>query len=102
MNNLTPQQMQAMIMQQQQQQQQPTGLMPTASNSAIIARLLANGGSATATTDPLESGMSNAADSLSAGFAVMQKRKDAEKAELQKKIMREAMQAKIAGTGDYA
>ena len=91
--------MQIMMM---QQQQQPTGLMPTASNSAIIAKLLANGGSSTPTTDPLESGMSNAADSLSAGFAAMQKRKDAEKAELQKKIMREAMQAKIAGTGDYA
>lgn len=67
--------MQAMMMQQQQQQQQPTGLMPTASNSAIIAKLLANGGSVTPTTDPLESGMSNAADSLSAGFAAMQKRK---------------------------
>ena len=93
--------MQAIIMQQQQQQQQPTGLMPTASNSAIIAKLLANGGAATPTTDPLESGMSNAADSLSVGFAAMKKRKDAEKAELQKKIMREAMQAKIAGTGDY-
>ena len=90
--------MQIMMM---QQQQQPTGLMPTASNSAIIAKLLANGGAATPTTDPLESGMSNAADSLSAGFAAMQKRKDAEKAELQKKIMREAMQAKIAGRGDY-
>lgn len=72
--------MQAMIMQQQRQQQQPTGLMPTASNSAIIAKLLANGGSSTPTTDPLERGMSNAADSLSAGFAAMQKRKDAEKA----------------------
>ena len=90
--------MQIMMM---QQQQQPTGLMPTASNSAIIAKLLANGGAATPTTDPLESGMSNAADSLSVGFAAMQKRKDAEKAELQKKIMREAMQAKIAGRGDY-
>ena len=98
MNNLTPQQMQAIIM---QQQQQPTGLMPTASNSTIIARLLANGGSATPTTDPLESGMSNAADSLSAGFAAMQKRKDAEKAKIQEDIMREAMQAKIAGRGDY-
>ena len=90
--------MQIMMM---QQQQQPTGLMPTASNSAIIAKLLANGGSATPTTDPVASGMSNAADSLSAGFAGLQKRKDAEKAELQKKIMREAMQAKIAGRGDY-
>ena len=80
MNNLTPQQMQAIIMQQQQQQQQPTGLMPTASNSAIIAKLLANGGAATPATDPLASGMSNAANSLSAGFAAMQKRKDAEKA----------------------
>jgi hypothetical protein len=77
MNNLTPQQMQAIIM---QQQQQPTGLMPTASNSAIIAKLLANGGAATPTTDPLERGMSNAADSLSAGFDAVQKRKDAEKA----------------------
>ena len=96
--------MQAMIMQQQQQQQQqqqPTGLMPTASNSAIIAKLLANGGSVTPTTDPLESGMSNAADSLSTGFAAMQKRKDAEKAKIQEDIMREAMQAKIAGRGDY-
>jgi len=101
MNNLTPQQMQAMIMQQQRQQQQPTGLMPTASNSAIIAKLLANGGSVTPTTDPLASGMSNAADSLSAGFAAMQKRKDAEKVKLQEDIMREAMQAKIAGRGDY-
>jgi hypothetical protein len=98
MNNLTPQQMQ-MMMQQQQQQQQPTGLMPTASNSAIIARLLANGGAATPTTDPLASGMSNAADSLSAGFAVRQKRIDAEKAKIQEDIMREAMQAKIAGRG---
>ena len=69
-----------MMMQQQQQQQQPTGLMPTASNSAIIAKLLKDGGAATPTTDPLERGMSNAADSLSAGFAAMQKRKDAEKA----------------------
>jgi hypothetical protein len=80
MNNLTRQQMQAMIMQQQRQQQQPTGLMPTASNSAMIAKLLKDGGAATPTTDPLERGMSNAADSLSAGFAAMQKRKDAEKA----------------------
>ena len=72
--------MQAMMMQQQQQQQQPTGLMPTASNSAIIAKLLANGGSSTPTTDPLERGMSNAADSLSAGFDAVQKRKNAEKA----------------------
>ena len=72
--------MQAMIMQQQRQQQQPTGLMPTASNSAMIAKLLKDGGAATPTTDPLARGMSNAADSLSAGFAAMQKRKDAEKA----------------------
>ena len=69
-----------MMMQQQQQQQQPTGLMPTASNSSMIAKLLKDGGAATPTTDPLERGMSNAADSLSAGFAAMQKRKDAEKA----------------------
>jgi hypothetical protein len=80
MNNLTRQQMQAMIMQQQRQQQQPTGLMPTASNSAMIAKLLKDGGAATPTTDPLERGMSNAADSLSAGFDAVQKRKDAEKA----------------------
>jgi hypothetical protein len=79
MNNLTLQQMQAMMMQQQQQPQQPTGLMPTASNSALIAKLLANGGAATPTADPLERGMSNAAGSLSAGFAALQKRKDAEK-----------------------
>ena len=72
--------MQAIIMQQQQQQQQPTGLMPTASNSAMIAKLLKDGGAATPTTDPLERGMSNAADSLSAGFDAVQKRKDAEKA----------------------
>ena len=72
--------MQAMIMQQQRQQQQPTGLMPTASNSAMIAKLLKDGGAATPTTDPLERGMSNAADSLSAGFDAVQKRKDAEKA----------------------
>ena len=43
--------------------------------------------------------MSNAADSLSTGFAAMQKRKDAEKAKIQEDIMREAMQAKIAGRG---
>ena len=101
MQNMTPQQMQAMIMQQQQQLQQPTGLMPTASNSAIIAKLLANGGAATPTIDPLGKGMSNAADSLSAGFAGRQKRKDEEAAELQQKIMREAMRAKIAGEGVY-
>ena len=91
--------MQAMIMQQQRQQQQPTGLMPTASNSAMIAKLLKDGGAATPTTNPLERGMSNAADSLSAGFAAMQKRKDAEKAKIQQDIINAAMQAKIAGTG---
>jgi len=95
MNNLTPQQMQAMMMQQQQQQQQPTGLMPTASNSAIIAKLLANGGAATP-TDPLGRGMSNAADSLSAAFSARQAKIDAEKAEderLEKMIA--AMKVKV-------
>jgi len=96
MNNLTPQQMQAMMMQQQQQQQQPTGLMPTASNSAIIAKLLENGGSATPTTDPFGRGMSNAAASLSAGFAGNEIRKDKEAAELEQEAFRKAIQDKIA------
>ena len=100
MNNLTQEEIQAMMM-QMKQKQQPTGLMPTSSNSAIIAKLLKDGGAATSTIDPIGRGMSNAAASLSAGFAGNEIRKDKEAAELQQKIMTKAMEDKIANTGVY-